>query len=247
MGVSALLPPGVVAAEEFGPAVDATLLPGEEAAIARAVPARRAEFAGARRCARRALQRLGLPPVAIASGPRREPLWPTGVVGSITHCAGYRAAAVATDTAAAGVGIDAEPHEALPAAVLGMVTLPAERAELARLVAVDPLVHWDRLLFSAKESTYKVWYPLTGRWLGFEQATVTVDASAGTFAAQLLVPAPRGDGGPVAFSGRWLVARGLIITAITLPARRAGGPGPDAATDRPQAPGPPPGPVTDGR
>jgi 4'-phosphopantetheinyl transferase EntD len=53
-----------------------------------------------------------------------------------------------------------------------------------------PGVHWDRLLFSAKESVYKAWFPLAKRWLGFEEAVVTVDASTETFVAQLLVSGP---------------------------------------------------------
>jgi len=76
-------------------------------------------------------------------------------------------------------------------------------------------VHWDRLLFSAKESVYKAWYPLTRRWLGFEDARLTVDP-AGTFQAELLVDGARADGRPALrlLDGRFLVARGLVLTAV---------------------------------
>ena len=53
---------------------------------------------------------------------------------------------------------------------------------------------WDRLLFSTKESVYKAWFPLAERWLGFEDARVTIDRDRGSFAARLLVPGPRLDG-----------------------------------------------------
>lgn len=212
MGIGALLPPGVAAVEQFGEPAEAAVHPGEEAAIAAAVPARRREFAAARACARAALAQVGRKPVAIGTGPNREPLWPPGVVGSITHCAGYRAGAVATDAVAVGIGIDAEPHAPLPPDVHGLVTLPAERAGLARLAAADPSVHWDRLLFSAKESIYKVWFPLTHRWLGFEEAEVRVDLAAGTFTADLLADDPP----MAALTGRWTVVRGIVLTAVTL-------------------------------
>ena len=80
-------------------------------------------------------------------------------------------------------------------------------------------MHWDRLLFSAKESVYKAWFPLAQRWLGFEDAIVAVDRGFGTFTARLLVPGPRPGGRELSgFSGRWLIREGLILTAIALPA-----------------------------
>ncbi len=80
-------------------------------------------------------------------------------------------------------------------------------------------MRWDRLLFSAKESVYKAWFPLAGRWLGFEDAIVAVDRGFGSFSARLLVPGPVLGGRELTgFSGRWLVREGLILTAIAQPA-----------------------------
>ena len=110
--------------------------------------------------------------------------------GSITHCAGYRAAAVASTREVLTIGLDAEPNETLPDGVLDHVSLPGERARLRDLAATAPGTCWDRLLFSAKESVYKAWFPLTRQWLGFEDADITIDPAAGTFEARLLVPAP---------------------------------------------------------
>ncbi|MFG1829438.1 4'-phosphopantetheinyl transferase family protein [Micromonospora chersina] len=217
--IETLLPPAAVHVEAFSDIPGEAPYPGEEDLLARAVEARRREFVTARRCAREALARLGYAPAPIRPGPEREPLWPAGVVGSITHCAGYRAAAVARDTALAGLGIDAEPHEPLPDGVAEMVTTAGEPESLARLRADRPAVHWDRLLFSAKESVYKAWYPLTGRWLGFEDAELSVDPAAGSFTARVLVDPTRADGGPplAALHGRWLVADGLVVTAVAVP------------------------------
>ena len=78
-----ILPPAVAVAEAFGDQADAGLLPGEEAAIARAVPKRRREFATARACAREALAQLGEPPVPILRGASGAPLWPAGVAGRV--------------------------------------------------------------------------------------------------------------------------------------------------------------------
>jgi 4'-phosphopantetheinyl transferase EntD len=136
----------------------------------------------------------------------------------MTHCAGYRAAALARTTEFRTVGIDAEPHQPLPAGVLTAISLPAERDALADLDRAAPGVHWDRLLFSAKESVYKAWFPLAKCWLDFAEALLRLDPS-GVFHADLLVTGPSFDGQPLTgFAGRWLVTDGLVLTAIALPA-----------------------------
>jgi 4'-phosphopantetheinyl transferase EntD len=212
-----ILPPQVAAAEEFGDVPDVVLFPEEEAAIAKSVDKRRREFSTARACARAALARLGLPPAPIVPGDKRAPQWPPGVVGSITHCAGYRACAVARDRDVVTIGVDAEPHDTLPDGVLGAVAADGERAALAALARARPEVHWDRMLFCAKESVYKAWFPLARRWLGFEDARIDIDPVAGTFRATLLVEGPVVNGAPLrGFEGRWLVGNGLILAAIAV-------------------------------
>jgi 4'-phosphopantetheinyl transferase EntD len=141
----------------------------------------------------------------------------------MTHCAGYRAAAVAHSRNAAAVGIDAEPNAALPAGVLSVVARPEESRQLAWQAAAWPRVNWDRLLFSAKESVYKAWYPLTERWLDFHEASVSIDPSAGMFTAHFLVPGPILAGRELtSFSGRFLVSEGLVLTAIVVGAGEGG-------------------------
>jgi 4'-phosphopantetheinyl transferase EntD len=216
-----LLPAGVAVAEAFADRPGETVFPGEEDLIAKAVDVRRREFVTGRRCAREALAALGHPAAPIRPGPGRDPQWPAGVVGSITHCAGYRAAAVAPDAVVAGIGIDAEPNAALPEGVARAVTVPDELPQLAALDRAHPEIHWGRLLFSAKESVYKAWYPLTGRWLGFEDARVTIDAVSRTFTAHLLAAGTRRDGGPplTELTGRYATGSGLIVTATTVGGR----------------------------
>lgn len=210
--IEEILPPTVVSAEAFDDPAEVTLFPEEEAVVARAVGKRRREFGTARHCARRALARLGLPPAPVLPGPRGAPRWPDGVVGSMTHCDGYRAAALAYARDVRAIGIDAEPHDALPEGVLEVISLAPERERLAGLRTAEPRLHWDRLLFSAKESVYKAWFPLTGRWLGFEDAEVSITPD-GRFTVRLLVPAS--PPAPAGFAGRWVVRAGLILTAVT--------------------------------
>jgi 4'-phosphopantetheinyl transferase EntD len=225
--IEEILPTGVVAAEAYGDRLDVSLFPDEEAALHRAVEKRRREFRTGRACAREALEGLGLPAVPIPSGRRGEPCWPHGIVGSITHCDGYRACALGRTTDVATIGIDAEPNEPLPNGVLGLVARPEELLSIRSLFRVAPEVRWDRLLFSAKESLYKAWFPLMGRWLDFEDAAVDIDSGRRTFVARLLVPGPIIAGRPqTEFHGRWLIGEGLVLAAIVAESARPGPRGP---------------------
>ena len=214
--IEEILPLEAVGAEAFGDPPGLTLCPEEEALVARAVYKRRRELTTARTCARTALAMIGVASAPIPSCEQGSPQWPSGVVGSITHCAGYRAAATARAKDVLTIGLDAEPDEVLPSGVLEAVSLPDERERLRSLTAAAPGACWDRLLFSAKETTYKAWFPLTRCWLGFEDADITINAADGTFEARLLVPAPTVSGSPLlGFTGRWLARDGLLLTAIT--------------------------------
>ena len=217
--IESVLPDVVVSAVARQDDPEHALPEAEEAAVTRAVASRRAEFTTARACAHEALRRLGAPAEAIPVGQKRAPVWPDGVVGSITHCTGFRAAAVAWSTTIRSVGIDAEVHDALPDGVLDAVSDAGERSVLAGLPAG---ICWDRVLFSGKESVYKAWFPLAHRWLGFEDAELT-PAPDGTFTVRLRVEGPIVDGAELtALSGRWAVRDGLVVTSVVVPRRGFG-------------------------
>ena len=211
-----LLPPGVEVSSARRD-LEAPLFPEEAIAVARAVEARRREFATGRACAREALGSLGFRRVAIPAAADGSPRWPAGVVGSIAHCSACRVAAVGLAAEVAAIGIDAEPDRRLPAGVLAAIALPVEREHVRQLLGEAAGRSWDRLLFSAKEAVYKTWFPLTGQKLRFEDATVEFDPRAGGFTARLRVQGP-GGGRPPVLTGRWTAAAGLVATAIALPA-----------------------------
>ena len=218
--IEQILPSHIAAAETFEDDAEAELYPQERVFIARAVESRRREFATARACARAALARIGQPPVAVLPGLGGAPQWPDGVTGSITHCAGYRAAAVGLTKDVASLGVDAEPNEALPNhGMLELIALGGERVRLDELANSVPGICWDRLLFCAKESVYKAWFPLARCWLGFESADILIDPCEGTFTTRLLVQGPLVNGVPLTqLSGRWLADRGLLVTVVVVSA-----------------------------
>lgn len=216
--IESILPTEVSSAESFTDKPVNTLFAEEAAFVARAVDVRQREFATARHCARVALNGLGIPPLPILPGDRGCPRWPSGIVGSITHCKGYRAAAVAYSQDILTIGVDAEPNQPLPHGVLESVSLSEERALLRNLTRIAPGVCWDRLLFSTKESVYKAWYPVTRRWLDFDEAYIDINPVTGIFEARLLVsPEIMKDWPTISFTGRWLAKSGLVVTTITVP------------------------------
>lgn len=213
--IGTILPVVVQYSERFDDYREVTLFPQEEALIARAVARRRREFTTARGCARDALAALGIAPMPILRGERGMPTWPAGVVGSITHCTAYRSAVVARSSDLASIGIDAEPDAPLPDGVLVQIAVADDQPGLESLR--DTAVAADRLLFSAKESIYKAWYPLARRWLGFEDVAVTLRPD-GTFTARVLVDGEIGGRRLLAgFTGCWLADGGLVVTCVTVP------------------------------
>ena len=192
------------------------MFPEEAAVVVHAVLGRRLEFAAVRYCARQALRRIGLPPMTILPDADGVPQWPTGVVGSMTHCAGYRAAVVARSERLRGIGIDAEPHAALPEPARDLVLPDEERTQLRALEAADPDLHWDRILFCAKEAVYKACFPSTRWWLEFADISVTLHAE-GTFQARLLVAQSLTAAGERSdLAGRWVVDREIVVAATSV-------------------------------
>ena len=98
----------------------------------------------------------------------RAPQWPDGTVGSLTHTTTFAAAALARSLHVGAIGIDVEPDLVLPGEVWEDIRVDGEEHCVMRLAEHDAVIAGDRLLFSAKEAIFKAWFPLTGRWLGFD-------------------------------------------------------------------------------
>ena len=186
------------------------LLPGEERAIARAVASRRREFSAGRACARTAMAALGAGALPILQGADRAPVWPDGLVGSITHTDTWCAAAVArTGDGIQAIGLDVEPAEPIDPALLRIICLAEER----KLAGERSL--YGRLIFSAKESAYKAQYQLTRTLLGFHAMRIALDEQAQRFVAVFqkdVAPFSRGD----RLEGRFLLQDGFMMTAVTI-------------------------------
>jgi 4'-phosphopantetheinyl transferase EntD len=199
------------------------ILPAEAARVARAVPSRRVEFAVGRTCAHRALSRLGLAAhlareFVIDVGPAREPCWPPGIVGSITHTGGapggYCAAVVARARDLLTVGIDAELSGAVGPPLWSHVLTEGERSRLEGQAPPERAA-LATLLFSAKETFHKAHFPLTRRYLDFLDVEISADLAEGGFQVRLgshVTGMAQFAGWP----GRFSLGDGLILTGIAV-------------------------------
>jgi len=169
--LAALFPLGAIAAELTEPVPSSWLLPAELQLIAHCAAKRVREFTAGRVCAHRALQELGLAGFPVLAGRQREPIWPAGTVGSLTHTEGYAAAVIAREADMRALGIDCEVVDSVNEELWSRICTPAELARLASLPAAER-PRQAALIFAAKEAFYKCQFPLTRRWVGFEDVVV---------------------------------------------------------------------------
>lgn len=153
--------------------------PGEEHLLSDAmVPSRKEAFARGRAAAHAALRSLSLDHGPVLAGPSREPLWPSGATGSISHAAGFGIALVAPSVYTDGVGVDLEQLRHAPE-LWDQVPTTEERRWLERLEPGEREAG-VLALFSAKESVYKAFFPRSGSFFGFEMASLTPASSGFT-------------------------------------------------------------------
>jgi 4'-phosphopantetheinyl transferase EntD len=216
--IETLFPEGVVAQTATEAMWSGPLHPEEEACLSPAAAAkRRREFTAGRVSARAALRRLGLPERPLLVNPDRTPRWPEGVTGSISHCRDYCAVVVAPRSRFAGLGLDVELADPLEPALAARICRPGE---VERLAGVRPPggTNWEKIVFSAKESTYKCYYPLARTFLGFHDVEVTLSPAESAFRAVLVrADAPPAAGARV-FHGRFSCDGARVFSGVALPA-----------------------------
>ncbi|MFH1965514.1 MAG: 4'-phosphopantetheinyl transferase superfamily protein [Acidobacteriota bacterium] len=160
----------------------------EESLLGNAIPKRAREFRSGRTAARKCMLELGLEPGPILIGEKREPLWPAGCVGTISHCGNYclvmispSAGSFSATSPSAGndsdstlsLGADIEQLGRVKALLWPRIFTTVEKDFLNTLDSREA----DRAataMFSAKEAFFKLQHPLTGLWLGFQDAEVSL-------------------------------------------------------------------------
>jgi 4'-phosphopantetheinyl transferase EntD len=201
---------------------DGTLLPEEEACLSpRAIVKRRREFTAGRVCARAALERLGIRGFPLVAGEDRSPVWPPGIVGSLSHCGDYCGVAIARRGEIAGVGFDVERARPLEGRVASIICTPAETRRIESQPGLPPGLG-AMIVFSAKESTYKCYHPITKTFLDFHDVEIDLVPGAGTFTARILkergADNAAGRRGIESLRGRFAWNDAYVFAGVTLTA-----------------------------
>lgn len=184
------------------------LFPEEAALLSpNAVQKRRSEFQAGRNAARLALRQLGAAPVAIGKGAMGEPVWPNGVLGSITHTEHLAMAAACTIGTYKGIGLDLELDQRF-------------KPELASAILTDAELqcvkngHGDiGAYFSAKEATYKAIFGAIGKVIGFQDVELDLTDDNSSFAARPKKAfSPQFQTGITFLNGKIFKSTGMILS-----------------------------------
>jgi 4'-phosphopantetheinyl transferase EntD len=187
------------------------VLPEEEELISQAMEKRQREFRAGRHCAHAALARLGLARSPILRDQKRAPIWPHGFLGSISHSRDYCLAACCAVGAIQGLGVDVEPLEPLKPGLTSYIQTEAE----SQFMQAHPELP-ERLIFSAKESLYKCFYPLVKCFFGFHAVELELDPDNQRFCFKATGIAPLGLSQPFVFHGHYLTIQKHLITGCYL-------------------------------
>lgn len=189
--------------------------PQEELLVEKAVDKRKREFRAGRNAAHALFQRLNIAHPHLLKGIQREPAWPAGWVGSISHTQGICVVMLASTRDALSVGLDVEQATALNPELREMICRPEELEQIMRLrVEYGTAPAYEKLIFSAKESVHKTYFPLNHHTLDFLDARIDLDWQQQTFTAHILNPEPKPKTPINHFEGRFLFYQDWIFTAI---------------------------------
>lgn len=159
---------------------DDELFDTELAYLARARNKRRSEFGTARCCARSALRCLGLPAMPLVPNLDRSPWWPTGVIGSISHCDQWAIAACSVNSRFSAIGVDIEENKPLAPELIDLICAENEVVNLSNALHIETL-KIGKIIFSLKEAIYKCQYTLTKSLFGFHDIEIFFDKKSNSF------------------------------------------------------------------
>ena len=157
------------------------------------------------------IARLGTElPLPREHGRMGEPIWPEGLVGSVTHKNGTAIVAIAECKKYQSLGIDLEYVDPLREHNIQSRVLTAAEQKFNQSQA-DLL-----LIFSAKESIYKAIYPLTHEFFGFKDVECVAKAQN---KLTFILKRRLGDNfeSGCEISVDWILGKNYLFTAISIP------------------------------
>jgi len=176
---------------------------------------RRAEFSLGRYCAHRALSKFELESVPILrTAETREPYWPASVRGSITHSEGFAAAAVGMTKDVSGIGIDLESLSRVVDFNIRRHVCVDKEQEFMESLTAEQASRYLRIIFSAKESIFKCFFPISQTYLSFQDAAIIIDEKKFEFSFVLSKACSGITSAGFQHSGRFSIKDDLLLTSV---------------------------------
>lgn len=192
--------------------------------IVNAVDKRKAEFVVGRFLAKKAIRSLNsvyklgienINRIEVYIGENRAPIWPTPLVGSISHTDNYAICAVTQLSDNCFIGIDAERvvSQSTASDIAKHVLVPSEYYLVGNIHMPEPFIF--TLIFSAKESLFKALYQYVKHYFDFDVARVTnLDNQNKSFTIELTQSLTNNLMRGKKFKGRYAVLDNSILTYI---------------------------------
>ena len=213
--IASLFPEEVMVIEANPEMIQGTLYTEEATLISNAMPKRRQEFIAGRICARRALAKFGIKNFPLLMGRDRMPVWPPGVVGSISHSDGYCGVAIAKQTEIESVGLDVECVRKLERDCWKQICTQQELSWINSL-PINDQEKFIFLIFSAKECLYKCQYIISKQWLNFYDVAISLKPDIGEFEAKFLVSVGSFFTKRTCLKGKYLFNCDYVFTGMAL-------------------------------
>lgn len=209
--ISDLFPDGVLTLVEHSDNWPTDLAPAERNQLGDVCGKRLAEFAAGREQARRLISAITGAAEPLLVGDYRQPLWPDGIIGSISHSDVYCAVAVAARDSISDLGIDVETLEALNPEVENLVLTDTE------MEATDASESWVRkLIFSIKESNYKCCYHMVKAYIDFKECEVVLNDNDCSYESTIRCKSRDGNPLDIRVYGRWKIESGHVFTSAVI-------------------------------
>jgi len=191
------------------------IYPEEQDCVTNVATKRYREFTAGRLCAREVLKKLGIDNFPLLVGNSREPLWPPGIVGSISHCRDNCVVAAAKDVHIVNLGIDIEDATPLEAEIRSLICRKDEEQWVID-VSEPAYSDWAKIIFSAKESVYKCLFPVTHVYLDFKEVQIAFDIQSNQFVVDLYNRKVAKFVEPYAMIGHFYYTNEYIYTGVEL-------------------------------
>lgn len=209
--IAGLFPDGVLTSCEHRDNWLRTLAPLERQQLGDVCEKRFAEFAAGRCQARQLVGVLTGTASPLMVGDYRQPVWPEGVSGSISHSDEFCAVAVASNKVVPNLGLDVEIDDELDDDVVDIVLTSTEQKALQFFNG-----NARKLIFSIKESNYKCCYHLVRAFIDFKQCEVTLEMATKSYRSVIVCNDHEGHEMTLYVKGNWMIESGHIFTSAVL-------------------------------